>query len=104
MAVDIQKMMAGKMQMEAAIQAEVRQTARDLFVRLAGPYLEQVIYRNTNSDGGPRVGPDGTAKPHPLIVKAIAGLAMKCAPYLHQAAGMVQIDDEKHWGKVEVTT
>ena len=40
----------------------------------------------------------------PTAIKELADLAWKAAPYLHQAAGMVQVDDEQLWGKVEAVT
>lgn len=84
MATDIKQLMVAKSQMEAMLQAEIRQTARDIFVKLVTPYLENVA-----------VGRDKEAAPH---VKRCADLAWKAAPYLHQAAGMVSVDDDKHWG------
>lgn len=92
MATDLSKLMAGKMQMEAALQAEIRQTARDVYVALLAPYLSKVVYGDKDIHGMPPL------KVTPSAIKELAALAWKSAPYLHQAAGMVQVDDEQLWG------
>jgi hypothetical protein len=95
MATDLQKMMMAKAQMNAEIQGEIRQTARDIFVSLVGPYLNRVVYETDP------LYADRPREPSPTAIAELADLAMKAAPYLHQAAGMVQIDDAKQWEKVE---
>jgi hypothetical protein len=67
------------------VSSEIRQTGRDLFVALLVPHLRNVIDHR-----------DSWSIAH---IKWVAELSMNCAPYLHQAAGMVQIDDAKQWGK-----
>lgn len=87
MATDLQKMMAAKAQANAHVQHEIVQTARDIYVAMVVPTLLLVAQKQDAES--------------PALIKHIADLAMKAAPYLHQAAGMVQIDDAKQWEKAE---
>lgn len=93
--VDMQQMMMSKAQANAHIQAEIRQTARDIYVGLVTPYLNRVVYEPDIAFA------DRPREPSANAIKELADLAMKAAPYLHQSAGLVQVDDEQLWGKVE---
>ena len=74
-------------QMEALIQAEIRQNQGRIFAAMVGPYLTWPADR-----------PDMYPPPDPAIIRRMAALAVKAAPYLALAQGTVtSIDEEKHW-------
>lgn len=85
--VDVNQVRQMKEQMNAIIQAEVRQTAKEIFVGLVVPFFQQ-----TQAGGVP-------CRPMGEILRDYATLAYKAAPYLHEAAGMVQVNDEQMWGE-----
>ncbi len=89
--VDVNQVRQIKEQMNAMIQAEVRQTAKEIFVGLVVPFLQQM-----QSGGIP-------SRQMGEIMKDYASLAYKAAPYLHQAAGVVQINDAQIWEDAAIT-
>jgi len=82
-------------QANAVLMAEIRATASRVFAASIAPYLQALIMDPNLAELG--------GKPDPAILKTMAILAAKCAPYLPQAQGMAQVDEKKHWKDLEVT-
>jgi hypothetical protein len=73
------------------MKAEIQATARGLFLDLVRDHLREVAF----------LRPQGLLDEYPRvdlrIIKLAASLAANSAPYLHQALGMIQINDDKQW-------
>jgi hypothetical protein len=76
------------------VRTEIRETARGLFLDLVSGHLREVAM------GGPQGLLDEQPRVDLRIIKLAASLAANSAPYLHQALGMIQIDDAKQWGSL----
>lgn len=83
--VDLQKLMMSKAQASAMLEGEVRGVAKEIYIGLLVPFIRDNFH-------------DRDHIRWPDTLKAFAELATKSAPYLHQAAGMVTVDDEQLWG------
>ena len=64
------------------LEAEIRQTAQEIYVKLLIPYLL----------ASPTVF-DQAGSPDVEVVKKLAAVSARCAPYLHQALGLAKVDD-----------
>jgi hypothetical protein len=79
--------------MQMMISAEIRETARDLFVSLIDGHLQQKLFFEARNTDTVAADPQVDLR----LVKLAADLSVRCAAYLHQAAGMIDIDDAKQW-------
>jgi len=81
----VNKVMADE-QATSIVKAEIRATAKDIFVELLKPYLHRIVYEQQTL-------------PESQSIKKLADLAARCAPYLYQSFGIITVNDDALWRK-----
>jgi len=79
---NIQALAIQKEQQAAMLHAEVRRISAGIYERLVSKYLATLSVGELPSESS---------------LKHFAKIAVKSAPYHHQAAGLIKINEQEHW-------
>jgi len=79
---NIQELAVQKEQQAAMLHAEVRRISAGIYERLVSKYLSTLVVGEI---------------PSPASLEHFAKIAVKSAPYHHQACGLVNINEQEHW-------